>query len=291
MTPTRRLSLPQPSETSCVEFASGPVRLRLERGAAATALDTPRAPILLYKFTRGRRTLGDVFLLLGPGAPPIPAFEAPAEVLVATCEDWRLAPGRADPRWRQDPGVRALAYELRRALIEVPRPPEPYLEHLVRAMVLRAEAAVAAPDEALGGGLTGMRLERVLAAIETGLRDRLTLDDLARAAGMSRARFAEAFRRTIGLTPHAYVRTKRLEAVRAALEAGERDLARLAARFGFSSHAHMTTAFRDAFGVTPSAYRRAVAAEGRGAGPAPQVATPGAWERGGKAWAFGEQRP
>jgi transcriptional regulator GlxA family with amidase domain len=46
-----------------------------------------------------------------------------------------------------------------------------------------------------------------------------------------------------------------LEAVRSVLEAGETDLARLAARCGFSSHAHMTRAFGAAFGLTPSAYR------------------------------------
>lgn len=62
-------------------------------------------------------------------------------------------------------------------------------------------------------------------------------------------------RRHDGPNADAYVRARRLETVRSALEAGETDLARLAARCGFSSHAHMTRAFGAAFGLTPSAYR------------------------------------
>jgi AraC-like DNA-binding protein len=40
------------------------------------------------------------------------------------------------------------------------------------------------------------------------------------------------------------------------LDAGERDLTRLALDLGYSSHSHFTDAFRRSFGVTPSTARK-----------------------------------
>ena len=39
----------------------------------------------------------------------------------------------------------------------------------------------------------------------------LAVDDLARAAGFSRAHFSREFRRTFGESPHSYLLTRRLE--------------------------------------------------------------------------------
>ncbi len=135
------------------------------------------------------------------------------------------------------------------------RPPLPYFEHLARALVLAGLAAAERREERRAARLPRPRLDRVLGEIEERLREPLSVGQLARLAGMSRARFATAFKETMGQSPMAYVRDRRLEAVRRALEAGERDLSRIALRCGFSSHAHMSTSFRCAFGLSPSAYR------------------------------------
>ena len=50
-----------------------------------------------------------------------------------------------------------------------------------------------------------------------GLADDLALDDLARAAGLSRAHFARAFRATTGQTPYGYLRARRVERARGLL--------------------------------------------------------------------------
>ncbi|KAB2351443.1 AraC family transcriptional regulator [Actinomadura rudentiformis] len=47
----------------------------------------------------------------------------------------------------------------------------------------------------------------------------LTVEDLARAAGLSRAHFSTEFRRAFGETPHAYLLTRRLERAAAMLRA------------------------------------------------------------------------
>jgi AraC-like DNA-binding protein len=265
---------PAPGPSDCsFRSADGRVQLRLGRSASWQG-GGAKVAVLLFGFSGDRRRAGDAFVLLGAGRPaPLP-WEGSAELLAAVCADVRVARAGLDGRPRRDPGVRALAHELRRALLEPTRPPDSYFEHLVRAMFLRAAAAETDRRDERPLRLPGPRLARVLEAIDARLREPLTVEDLARVAGMSRARFAEAFRESGGATPHAYLREKRLEAVRAALDAGEQDLARLAARFGFSSHAHMTTAFRQAFGLTPGAYRRgrdacATATDGWGrSGPA-----------------------
>src|SRR3954452_14550714 len=46
----------------------------------------------------------------------------------------------------------------------------------------------------------------------------LDVDDLARAAGLSRAHFRREFRRAVGESPHAYLLTRRLDAGAAPLE-------------------------------------------------------------------------
>ncbi len=47
--------------------------------------------------------------------------------------------------------------------------------------------------------------------------DPLTVDDLAAAAGLSRAHFSREFRKAFGVSPHAYLLTRRLERAAALL--------------------------------------------------------------------------
>jgi transcriptional regulator GlxA family with amidase domain len=54
----------------------------------------------------------------------------------------------------------------------------------------------------------------------------LGVDDLARAAGFSRAHFSREFRRAFGESPHAYLLTRRLERAAALLRTSDRSVAR-----------------------------------------------------------------
>lgn len=85
---------------------------------------------------------------------------------------------------------------------------------------------------------------------------RLTLTAIARAVDCSVFHLCRAFRRATGLTLHAYRDELRLRAGLERLEAGERDLSRLALDLGYSSHSHFTAAFRQRFGTPPSSARK-----------------------------------
>ena len=85
----------------------------------------------------------------------------------------------------------------------------------------------------------------------------LGVDDLARAAGLSRAHFSREFRRVFGESPHAYLLTRRLERAAALLRTTDRSVADICFSVGLQSVGSFTTSFTRTYGVSPTAYRAA----------------------------------
>jgi len=83
----------------------------------------------------------------------------------------------------------------------------------------------------------------------------LTVADLARAAGLSRAHFSREFRRAFGESPHVYLLTRRLERAAALLRTTDRSVADICIAVGLDSIGSFTTSFTRTFGRTPTAYR------------------------------------
>ena len=83
----------------------------------------------------------------------------------------------------------------------------------------------------------------------------LGVDDLAAAAGLSRAHFSREFRLAFGESPHAYLLTRRLERAAALLRATDRSVAQICLAVGLRSVGSFTTSFTRTFGVSPTAYR------------------------------------
>jgi AraC-like DNA-binding protein len=83
----------------------------------------------------------------------------------------------------------------------------------------------------------------------------LGVDELARAAGLSRAHFSREFRRAFGETPHAYLLTRRLERAAALLRSTDRSVADVCLSVGLRSIGSFTTTFTRTYGVSPTAYR------------------------------------
>jgi AraC-like DNA-binding protein len=83
----------------------------------------------------------------------------------------------------------------------------------------------------------------------------LDVDDLARAAGLSRAHFSREFRRAFGDSPHAYLLTRRLERAAALLRSTDRSVADICLSVGLQSVGSFTTSFTRTFGRSPTAYR------------------------------------
>jgi AraC-like DNA-binding protein len=85
----------------------------------------------------------------------------------------------------------------------------------------------------------------------------LGVDDLAAAAGLSRAHFSREFRSAFGESPHAYLLTRRLERAAALLRTTDRSVADICFSVGLQSVGSFTTSFSRTFGKSPTAYRAA----------------------------------
>ncbi|HVL95263.1 MAG TPA: helix-turn-helix transcriptional regulator [Solirubrobacteraceae bacterium] len=87
--------------------------------------------------------------------------------------------------------------------------------------------------------------------------DPLRVDDLARAAGLSRAHFSREFRRAFGESPHAYLLTRRLERAASLLRTTDRSVADVCFSVGLQSLGSFTSSFTRTYGMSPAAYRAA----------------------------------
>ena len=108
------------------------------------------------------------------------------------------------------------------------------------------------------GKIRARSVARVIDYIESSIDQDLRLASLARVAAMSVYHFARRFKETAGMSPHAYVLSRRLDRAQLMLRHRENGLADVAAACGFSSQAHLTTAFLTTFGATPGKYRRSL---------------------------------
>src|ERR1700738_5045101 len=83
----------------------------------------------------------------------------------------------------------------------------------------------------------------------------ITVDDLAAAAGVSRAHFSRMFTRTFGESPRAYLQTRRLERAAALLRYTDRSVADICVMVGLKSVGSFTTTLAPGYGMTPAAHR------------------------------------
>ncbi len=266
-----------------VLFEAGGVSFELDLAAPLEFRHDGERPRLLFTFdaaegagafqdapVRGVSCPAGSFVLMAPGLRAQVSRTTPMELLTLTFPDDAVA-GRADlsgyveaivadlPFVRIDPGMRALAQEARRVLLQEAHPDVAYMAALAEAMLSRAFAAIDAGAQPARLSISPFKLRRVVEHIEARLADKISVQELAEVAGLSTAHFSRAFRQATGEAPHHFILTRRIRLVRELLREFALDLATVAVRAGFSSHAHMTSAFQRLTGLTPAAYRTALA--------------------------------
>src|SRR5471030_21826 len=91
---------------------------------------------------------------------------------------------------------------------------------------------------------TGRHLLRAKVLADARYFEPLGVDQLAPAAGLSRAHFSREFRRAFGEAPHAYLLTRRLERAAALLRTTDRSVAEICFSVGLASLGSFTTRSR-----------------------------------------------
>jgi AraC family transcriptional regulator len=128
-------------------------------------------------------------------------------------------------------------------------------DSLVTALACYLLEHYSRPAQGEASTLGGARLRRVLRHITEHLAAPLANAELAALCGMSAAHFSREFHRAVGLPPHRYVLTRRLEHACAALASGEARIVDVAEEFGFHSASHFTRIFTAQYGISPAAWR------------------------------------
>lgn len=158
------------------------------------------------------------------------------------------------------PRLAALAEQILRPPTEPPILANLLLEQ--RAIALIAEAlrplvaeTDAPPTAATPPARDAARLARVGRLIEAADPGSLSLDALARAAGMSEAALQRLFKLSYGTSVFDHIRARRMEAAYAALVGEHVSVAEAAHRAGYGSAANFATAFKRRYGVSPKSVR------------------------------------
>ncbi|XVQ06268.1 AraC family transcriptional regulator [Spirillospora sp. CA-255316] len=124
--------------------------------------------------------------------------------------------------------------------------------------VLRAYVEQAQLPSGWLRALTDERLRPVLTLMHTEPGRSWRLDELARAAAMSRTSFAERFRTVAGMPPLTYLNRWRMLLARRALRDADVRIGSLASELGYASESAFSTAFKREVGESPLRYRRRV---------------------------------
>jgi AraC-like DNA-binding protein len=112
------------------------------------------------------------------------------------------------------------------------------------------------PRHRFRGGLAGGALRRVRTYIEEHIGERISLDELAVQAGVSRFHFARQFRLSTGESAMGYLRRMRIERSKSILQTHDATIAEVAARLGFSDQSHFTRIFGRLVGVSPGSFAK-----------------------------------
>ena len=98
------------------------------------------------------------------------------------------------------------------------------------------------------------QFSRLKEYVRANLSDKITMQKVADAVGVSQAFLFRGFRNTFGCGPYQYVLSERIAAAKRMLAYSEVPLVEIALMTGFSSHSHFSTVFSRQTGLSPTEF-------------------------------------
>jgi len=105
------------------------------------------------------------------------------------------------------------------------------------------------------GGLSPAKLRKIEELVQERMEEDLSLEEMARAVGLSAAHFSQVFRNTTGQTPHQCVLRYRVQRAKEMLRSAEMRVLDVAIACGFKTQQHFARVFRAMCGASPTEYR------------------------------------
>jgi len=106
------------------------------------------------------------------------------------------------------------------------------------------------------GGLPPSRLHRGCDYMMSRLGEDISLHEVAASVQLSTGHFATAFKQSLGVAPHAWLRRQRIEQAKTLLRDPNLDLTQVAIILGYANQSSFGVAFKRETGLTPMQWRR-----------------------------------
>ncbi len=139
----------------------------------------------------------------------------------------------------------------------------PYRVQMMRAAVLKILSLLCrrhseGDNKPYSGPPHLSAVKRAIGYISSHYADRLTLDMLAEASGLSKYYLAREFHKVTGCTPVTYINVFRTEMAKRMLSESEESIESIARACGFGNFSYFSKVFLKTVGVRPSEYRAAL---------------------------------
>ena len=104
-------------------------------------------------------------------------------------------------------------------------------------------------------------VSRTLQYIATHVYDKMSVESVAREAGVSTSHLTALFHRQMDISPGEYIRRVKLEESKNLIREGRLNFSQIAAALNYSTIHHFSRQFKDNFGVSPSEYAKSIRTE------------------------------
>jgi AraC family transcriptional regulator len=135
-----------------------------------------------------------------------------------------------------------------------------FVDHVLLAVgvhVAQTYGGLRALPRPARGGLAPWQVRRAKEILCANLDGRVQLNEVARECRLSVSHFSRAFRRSMGVAPHNWLLTRRVEVAKEKLRDDRLSLLDVALACGFADQSHLTRVFTRMVGASPGAWRRA----------------------------------
>jgi len=106
------------------------------------------------------------------------------------------------------------------------------------------------------GGLSPRQQRRAFELIDARLGGDLSISEIASHCGLSSSHFTQGFKTSVGMTPHRWLTTRRIDKSKGLLRESKLSLGHIALECGFANQSHFTRVFTSIVGSPPGAWRK-----------------------------------